>query len=361
MDDYYELLDVAPDAERDDIRTAYRTKRDALNAAEGDQSKGRVAELNREWNVLSDPAQRDRYDERLAEYRASEEDGEYDDDDDDDDDGDARPARATRPARTPAKRSSGPQTRAEQRAEMRRARMERQPTIVLPEGLTMATTKARLSAMGFDVMILLLVFVVCYFAGVKIINDRYPEQTDRINAISDSLKVIDKRISADSKQADAADDRAAAAATKKDAAAEATAKREATEARAAKTAEQKKRDQLSEESRDLTAELKPASLLVFAATAALMLIYLLPGTARSGQTIGKRIQHVRVVMLDGSVPGWSVALKRFGVPLLVATALSFLLGPLALPVVLIGMVGWVTKPNRQGLHDRLAKTVVVEA
>jgi uncharacterized RDD family membrane protein YckC len=358
MDDYYELLDVAPDAERDDIRAAYRTKRDALTAAEGDQNKGKVAELNRAWNVLSDPAQRDRYDERLAEYRASEADGEYDDDDD----GDARPVRATRPARTPAaKRSSASQTRAEQRAEMRRARMERQPTIVLPEGLTMATTKARLSAMGFDVMILLLVFVVCYFAGVKIINDRYPRQTDRINAISDNLKVIDKRISADEKQADAADDRAAAAATKKDAAAEATAKREATEARAAKAAEQKKRDQLEKESRDLSAELKPASLLVFAATAALMLLYLVPGTARSGQTIGKRIQHVRVVMLDGSVPGWSVALKRFGVPLLVATALSFLLGPLALPVVLIGMVGWVTKPNRQGLHDRLAKTVVVEA
>jgi hypothetical protein len=54
-------------------------------------------------------------------------------------------------------------------------------------------------------------------------------------------------------------------------------------------------------------------------------------------------------------------LKRFGVPLLIATALSIILGPLALAVVLIGMVGWVTKPNRQGMHDRFAKTVVVEA
>ena len=94
MDDYYELLDVAPDAEHDDIRTAYRTNRDALNAVEGDQNKGRVAELNHAWNVLSDPAQADRYDERLAEYHASEEDGEYDEDDDD---GDARPA--ARPVR----------------------------------------------------------------------------------------------------------------------------------------------------------------------------------------------------------------------------------------------------------------------
>jgi curved DNA-binding protein CbpA len=357
MDDYYDLLDVAPDAGRDDIRSAYRSKRDALTAAEGDQNKGKVAELNRAWNVLSDPAQRERYDERLAEYRESEADGE----EHDDDDGDARPARATRPARAPAKRSSAPQTRAEQRAEQRRARMDRTPTIVLPDGLTMASTKARLSAMGFDLLILILVFVVCYFAGVKIINDRYPRQTDRITAIADNVKAIDKRISADSKQADAADAQAAAAATKKDDAAEATAKRAATEARAAKAAEQKKRNQLSAESKKLSGELKPASLLVFAGTAALMLLYLVPMTATTGQTLGKRLQHVRVVKLDGSLPGWSTALKRYGTPLLGATALSIILGPLALAVVMIVLVGWVTKPNRQGMHDRLANTVVVEA
>jgi uncharacterized RDD family membrane protein YckC len=37
------------------------------------------------------------------------------------------------------------------------------------------------------------------------------------------------------------------------------------------------------------------------------------------------------------------------------------LGPLAPAVVLILMVGWVTNPNRQGMHDRFAKTIVVEA
>ena len=30
-------------------------------------------------------------------------------------------------------------------------------------------------------------------------------------------------------------------------------------------------------------------------------------------------------------------------------------------IALIVMIGWVTNPNRQGLHDRLAKTIVVDA
>ena len=126
MDDYYELLDVAPDAERDDIRSAYRAKRDALTSADGDKNRAEVAKLNRAWNVLSDPAQRDRYDERLAEHRESDEsDDDDDDDDDDEDDGDRR---------FQTYESHAWRTRAEQRAEIRRARAERKPTIVMPEG-----------------------------------------------------------------------------------------------------------------------------------------------------------------------------------------------------------------------------------
>src|SRR5579862_6026920 len=100
MDDYYELLDVAPDSERNDIRVAYRAKRDALQADDdGGQNRAKVAELNRAWNVLSDPAQRERYDERLAEHRESADD-EYDDDDEyeaDDEDEDEAPAKRSRP------------------------------------------------------------------------------------------------------------------------------------------------------------------------------------------------------------------------------------------------------------------------
>lgn len=349
MDDYYELLDVAPDAERDDIRSAYRAKRDALTSTDGDNNRAEVAKLNRAWNVLSDPAQRDRYDERLAEHRESDE---SDDDDDDDDEG---ADRRERTKRTPAR------TRAEQRAEIRRARAERKPTIAMPQGLTMAPTRARLSALGFDVAVLLLIFLGCQLVGAKIIDSRYPRQTDRISAISDEVKAIDKKISAGSKEEDAANKQVEAAAKRGDDAAEKTAKRAASKARAANASEKKQRDRLEAENKKLNNELKPATILFFAATALLLAIYLVPSTALTGQTIGKRLRSVRAVKLDGSVPGWSVALTRFGVPLLVATLLSPILGPLALGVVLIGMVGWVSNPNRQGLHDRLAKTIVVEA
>jgi DnaJ-class molecular chaperone len=107
MDDYYELLDVAADADRDDIRGAYRAKRDALQAQDGADNRAKIAELNRAWNVLSDPAQRDRYDERLAVSRDADDVDDDDEYDDDDGDGGDRPV---------------PVTRAQRREETRRAR-----------------------------------------------------------------------------------------------------------------------------------------------------------------------------------------------------------------------------------------------
>ena len=61
MDDYYDLLRIDADATTDDIRAAYRTKKEAATA-QGD--KPAIAQLNKAWNVLSDPYQRGRYDEQ---------------------------------------------------------------------------------------------------------------------------------------------------------------------------------------------------------------------------------------------------------------------------------------------------------
>ena len=57
MTDHYELLGVEPDASKDEIKAAYRAE-----VADADSS--RRAQLNRAWNVLSDPVQRERYDEQ---------------------------------------------------------------------------------------------------------------------------------------------------------------------------------------------------------------------------------------------------------------------------------------------------------
>ncbi len=63
MDDYYSLLGVDADASVDDIRGAYRVRKEGLDTAT-DAGKADAARLNKAWNVLSDPYQRGRYDEQ---------------------------------------------------------------------------------------------------------------------------------------------------------------------------------------------------------------------------------------------------------------------------------------------------------
>lgn len=360
MDDYYELLDVAPDAARDDIKTAYRAKRDELVASDGDQSRAEAAKLNRAWNVLSDPAQRERYDDRLAEYRESD-----DGDDDDDDAAVARPKRAStaRTSTARSSRASTPRTRAEQRTAARQARSNRKPTIVLPDGLTMAPNKIRLSALGFDLMVLLVLFLAAYLGGIKLVDNHFPgERSSRSHLISEENAAA-KKVSADKKKASAADDKATAAKAKNDTTALATAKAAGTAARASEKKDKALQDQLAADVKAIDRKIAPWLNLAFVAGVLLVLLYLVPSTAITGQTLGKRLRGIRVVRLDGSRPGWSTALVRFGVPLLVASFLGVFLqfGPLGLAVAVIGMVGWISHPNKQGLHDRLAKTVVVEA
>ena len=60
---YYELLGVAPDASTTDIRDAYRRAARAHHPdRHGDQASARMAEVNRAWQVLSDPERRSEYD-----------------------------------------------------------------------------------------------------------------------------------------------------------------------------------------------------------------------------------------------------------------------------------------------------------
>jgi DnaJ-class molecular chaperone len=65
MDDYYSLLGIDADASVDDIRGAYRVRKDGLDTA-SDSGRADAAKLNKAWNVLSDPYQRGRYDEQRS-------------------------------------------------------------------------------------------------------------------------------------------------------------------------------------------------------------------------------------------------------------------------------------------------------
>jgi uncharacterized RDD family membrane protein YckC len=99
MDDqrtWYEVLGVEPRAAKGDIKTAYQQALDTATVAEnGDE----VAQVRRAWQVLSDPVQRQRYDEGIGVHTGALEpvtrngDGrtsreqDVDDDEDVDDDG----------------------------------------------------------------------------------------------------------------------------------------------------------------------------------------------------------------------------------------------------------------------------------
>jgi curved DNA-binding protein CbpA len=345
IDDYYRLLDVAPDAERDEIKGAYRAKRDALRSREGDDTRAKVAELNRAWNVLSDPAQRERYDDRLAEQREAGEVDEYDDEYDDDGDGKARPAA----------------TRATRRDRARDARATRAPTIVVPAGLTQASTRSRLMALGFDLLVCLFIFLAVYQMGLVLIDRHFPGERKHLSDLVTQQNNATKAVNTDKENISAADKAAAAAKASHDTVAEQAAKDKSAAAHAAETKDAARRDALGKEIDTLNRRFGPWINLTFLVVMVTLLLYLVPGTALSGKTIGKRLRHIRVVKLDGSRPGWSTALIRFGVPLLVGTLLTVLMHtPLGLAVAVLGIIGWVSNANRQGLHDRLAKTIVVD-
>ncbi|MFD3779755.1 RDD family protein, partial [Streptomyces sp. NPDC058612] len=80
-------------------------------------------------------------------------------------------------------------------------------------------------------------------------------------------------------------------------------------------------------------------------------------TKKNGQTIGKKTVGLRVAMLnDGSVPQSGPALSRAAVLWLPTLICCFCLWPIALIISVL-----VDKPYKQGLHDKVAKTVVVRS
>jgi uncharacterized RDD family membrane protein YckC len=87
------------------------------------------------------------------------------------------------------------------------------------------------------------------------------------------------------------------------------------------------------------------------------MLYLVPMTARAGHTLGMRGRRIKVVRVDGSPVGWYASLTRFALPILLALAIP------SFGVVLgLGMVAWgYFDRNGQGIHDKLARTLVVDA
>jgi uncharacterized RDD family membrane protein YckC len=106
----------------------------------------------------------------------------------------------------------------------------------------------------------------------------------------------------------------------------------------------------------LQSRFSTASLVIGIGMSALTGIYAVLFTKLKGQTLGKMAVGIKVVqMLDGSLPTWGQAISRWALPAVAAL----------IPVT--GALGWLLiylwilwDANRQGLHDKVAKTVVIQ-
>jgi hypothetical protein len=121
------------------------------------------------------------------------------------------------------------------------------------------------------------------------------------------------------------------------------------------------RDRLEECFVDINGELFGTRIAIIEGFFVVGLLYLAVPSALTGQTLGKSIMKVRVVRQDGSRLGWGGAFKRYGLIVVGANVLYLLLQVLSAAIVLIVVLGWMRNPNQQGLHDRTAKTLVVDA
>src|SRR5262245_60292795 len=216
MTDHYELLGVESDATKDEIKAAYRTEVQ-------DADKSRKAQLNRAWNVLSDPVQRQRYDEQLHAGDGGDEGGAGTS---------TVPARRTTGARRgpdSALDSGGSGTNGsggngrgrgggggggggddgDDDVPRRGGRPVPEPTVVLPAGMHLADKRQRGWSIGFDLSVLAVLYLVFSFAVIPaVLKAQYPNKVDRIDALNKQVDRLDKQKSNAEDREDKANEKA---------------------------------------------------------------------------------------------------------------------------------------------------------
>jgi uncharacterized RDD family membrane protein YckC len=339
MDDYYSLLGIDVDASVDDIKGAYRLRKDGLDTG-SEAGRSDAVKLNKAWNVLSDPYQRGRYDEQRA---TAEAEGTLGIDDADGTAAGSSNGSASKGLASTARNSR--QERQQAVRDARAARMKQAATISAPPGTKWPAPKQRIIAMVIDLLVIIVIVSASQIAASSVAKSQKPEivkQVDNLNdQINDQNKIksdADKRVSADKKANNTT--------------AQATDQKTSDAAKAKVTALTKQRD-------DEEAKLAAYFLGGIAIAFFLGFLYLAVPTALTGRTLGKRFQHLKVLREDGSPLGPRGATVRFGLIVLVTFVLYYVLQQIAAVVVLFGVTMWMRNANMQGLHDRFAHTIVV--
>jgi hypothetical protein len=354
--DHYEVIGVDPGASKEDIRAAYRDRLEELAEKVGtsDDARAETARLNSAWQVLSDPYQRERYN--------AQEGIEIDDVDLDDADADAE---ADEPAgeRAPARRRTAASAKRDEDAPKRIGLFSTEPPDApptWPPGFRPPPPRGRVIAMAIDLVVLFAIFLGVQTVGNQIIASVYEEETHSLDVLNDRIdKLEDVKDQAEDRVDAAEDDIERAKRAGDDAAVEA--------ARAEKQAaeddvdrQERIIDQKEDRIADVEGDLVPAQLGITAGVLVLSLLYLVPSSVISGRTLGKQLLGIRLVNADGTRLTFRGALTHYAAPVLVSLMLLPFLGQLVVFVVLIGVLTWPRNPNLQGLHDRLAGTLVVD-
>src|SRR5262249_54328041 len=142
-----------------EIRAAYRDRKAALDAST-ETGKAEAAQLNKAWNVLSDPYQRGRYDERLAQG-----------------DEDAEPEDVVADVQSNGKGRPAPYRPSRQSRQSQQSRQRRPmgpPTLTPPDGTHWPKPKQRIIAMVIDLIVLFAVVVGAQLLGEQIAKNQHP-------------------------------------------------------------------------------------------------------------------------------------------------------------------------------------------
>jgi len=380
-DNYYDELGVEPGASRDELREAHRQRvadleaqRDKKNVSDSQLQANRdeVARVRAAWNVLSDPFQRQRYDAQLA--AESEPSGEVELVDDDASDatqssgseltGWRKLLAPPPPKDTGGGNGNGNGKAAGGKAAQGNRRPRPEPTVALPAGMTIAEPRVRGMALLFDISILIVIFFSVSLVVPRLIQSDYQDIQDRISKTNDLHDARQSVIDAQKSVDDAKNDKDANSAQKDLQSAQKDYKSAVKDAKDAgvpaqylSTASPPSPKQLQTYADDQADKIKTTSYVTTGLTFVLALAYLVPMTARKGRTLGMRGRKIKVVRVDGSPVGWYAAFTRFALPILLALAIP------SFGVILgLGMVAWgYFDRNGQGIHDKLARTLVVDA
>jgi hypothetical protein len=209
------------------------------------------------------------------------------------------------------------------------------------------------------IAVLIMLFGVQY-ATLAVANSQKPE-------VMDTIKALDKQITAQQKVVDAKGKEQSNAKKAFDKAKKDDSANKGTLEAASKAADKAKKDadtalkNLNTKLSDQQKKLTPIYLTCTAIAGLLcMLIFAVP-SAITGKSPGKAARKLRLVAEDGSPATWRHALVHYGVVIGFIVVASFL-GPLsqiAWIVAIFGVSSFARNPKRQGWHDRIAHTRVV--